>query len=55
VVAVDYFTKWAEAEALAKITAENVRNFLWKSVVCIHGIPYIFVIDNAAQFDCESF
>jgi hypothetical protein len=28
VVAIDYFTKWAEAEALAAITSENVTNFL---------------------------
>jgi hypothetical protein len=28
VVAVDYFTKWAEAEALAIVTASNVINFL---------------------------
>jgi hypothetical protein len=34
VVAVDYFTKWAEAEALAAITTTNITSFLWKSVVC---------------------
>jgi hypothetical protein len=28
VVAVDYFTKWAEVEALVTITTGNVRNFL---------------------------
>jgi hypothetical protein len=28
VVAVDYFTKWEEAEALAFVTANNVINFL---------------------------
>jgi hypothetical protein len=28
VVVVDYFTKWAEAEALAFVTASNVINFL---------------------------
>jgi hypothetical protein len=28
VVAVDYFTKWAEAEALATITTKNVIKFL---------------------------
>jgi hypothetical protein len=30
VVAIDYFTKWAEVEALATIMAENVYKFLWK-------------------------
>jgi ribonuclease HI len=51
-VAVDYFTKWAEAEALATITTENVIKFLWKSIVCRFGIPYAMVTDNGKQFDC---
>jgi hypothetical protein len=46
VVAVDYFTKCAEDEALATITIEAVTNFLWKSVVCRYGIPHAFIIDN---------
>jgi hypothetical protein len=28
VVVMDYFTKWAEVEALATITVGNIRNFL---------------------------
>jgi len=55
VVAVDYFTKWAEAEALATITTTNITSFLWKSVVCRFGIPHAFVTDNGKQFDCEPF
>jgi hypothetical protein len=55
IVAVDYFTKWVEAEALATITTENVANFLWRSVVCRFGIPHAFVTDNAKQFDCGPF
>jgi len=55
VVAVDYFTKWAEAEALATITTENVIKFLWKSVICRFGIPYAMVTDNGKQFDCDRF
>jgi hypothetical protein len=54
-VAVDYFTKWAEAEALATITTENVIKFLWKSIVCRFGIPYAMVTDNGKQFDCGRF
>ncbi|XP_075665776.1 uncharacterized protein LOC142635519 [Castanea sativa] len=34
VVGIDYFTKWVEAEALATITEKNVRNFVWKNIVC---------------------
>ena len=31
VVGIDYFTKWVEAEPLAKITQQNVKNFFWKN------------------------
>jgi len=55
VVAVYYFTKWAEAEALATVTANNVISFLWRSVVCRFGIPYSIVSDNGAQFDGKPF
>ncbi|XP_075478914.1 uncharacterized protein LOC142519769 [Primulina tabacum] len=33
-VAVDYFSKWVEAEPLAKITEQEVLKFLWKNVLC---------------------
>ncbi|XP_058767422.1 uncharacterized protein LOC131641112 [Vicia villosa] len=39
VVAVDYFTKWIEAEALAKITAENVLRFYKRNVLARFGVP----------------
>jgi hypothetical protein len=55
VVVVDYFTKWAEVEALASITTWNIRNFLWKSIVCRYSIPHAFIINNEKQFDCEPF
>jgi hypothetical protein len=55
VVAVDYFTKWAEAKALASITTGNIRNFLWKSIVCQYGIPLAFIIDNENNSIASSF
>ena len=55
VVVVDYFTKWAEEEALATITTGNIRNFLWKSIICQYGIPHAFVTNNRKQFDCKLF
>ena len=51
VVAVDYFTKWAEAEPSAKITYVKVKDFIWKNLVCCLGIPHAIVSDNAKQFD----
>jgi hypothetical protein len=55
VVAVDYFTQLAEAEALSSITAKCIEKFLWKNIIGRHGIPHAFVIDNGKQFDCDSF
>ncbi|KAL0313645.1 UNVERIFIED_CONTAM: Transposon Tf2-12 polyprotein [Sesamum radiatum] len=50
IVTVDYFTKWVEAEALTKITENEVIKFLWKNIVCRFGIPRAFVSDNGTQF-----
>jgi len=38
-VAIDYFMKWVEAEALATITEVKVQNFVWKNIVCRFEIP----------------
>ena len=39
VVGIDYFTKWVEAEPLVNITQQNVKNFVWKNIVCRFGVP----------------
>ena len=50
IVAVDYFTKWAEAEPLATITDQKIRNFVWRAIICRFGIPRALVSDNGKQF-----
>ncbi|RDY05175.1 Retrovirus-related Pol polyprotein from transposon 17.6, partial [Mucuna pruriens] len=50
VVAVDYFTKWIEAEPVAVISAERIKKFLWKKIICRFGLPAILVSDNGTQF-----
>ncbi|XP_019173823.1 PREDICTED: uncharacterized protein LOC109169395 [Ipomoea nil] len=55
VVAIDYFTKWVEAEPLATITEYQCRRFLWKKVICRFGLPEHVVTDNDRQFDCQAF
>ncbi|XP_076917131.1 uncharacterized protein LOC143577072 [Bidens hawaiensis] len=49
-VAIDYFTKWVEAKPLEKITAENIKKFLWESIICRFGLPQTLVSDNRTQF-----
>ncbi|XP_075499377.1 uncharacterized protein LOC142537769 [Primulina tabacum] len=49
-VAVDYFSKWVEAELLARITEQKVLKFLWKNIVCLFGVPMRLISDNGRQF-----
>ena len=54
-VAIDYFTKWVEAEALATITEARIQNFVWKNIICRFGIPLTIISDNGRQFDSQGF
>ena len=47
--------KWVEAEALAIITEKNIRNFVWRNIICKYGIPRVLVPDNGKQFDNSAF
>jgi hypothetical protein len=55
VVAVDYFTKWVEAEPLATITSARVHAFTYKTIICPFGIPAEMVTDNRTQFTGSHF
>ena len=50
-VAVDYFTKWVEAEPLVNITAKQITTFVNKYIVCRFGVPYKIISDNGTQFE----
>nr|GEW35881.1 gypsy retrotransposon integrase-like protein 1 [Tanacetum cinerariifolium] len=39
IVAMDYFTKWIEAKAVATITGGQVKKFVWDNIVCRFVIP----------------
>jgi len=51
IVAVDYYTKWAEAKALTTTTEAACTKFLWDHIVCRFGVPHSIVSDNGKQFD----
>ncbi|CAN1233763.1 Transposon Tf2-9 polyprotein [Linum perenne] len=55
IVAVDYFTKRVEAEALASITAYQVQKFVLKNIITRFSLPLGFVCDHGTQFDCTAF
>ena len=46
IVAIEYFTKWIEAEPVAQITVHKVQHFLWKNIVCRFGVPRRLISDN---------
>ena len=54
-VAIDYFTKWVEAEALATITEARIRSFVWKNIICRFEIPMMIISNNGRQFDNQGF
>ncbi|KAL0444777.1 UNVERIFIED_CONTAM: hypothetical protein Slati_2200400 [Sesamum latifolium] len=49
-VAIDYFTKWVEAEPLARITEGEVMKFIWKNIICRFGLLREIISDNGRQF-----
>ena len=51
ILAIDYFTKWVEAEPLSAITEAKCTNFIWRNIIYRFGIPYLIVTDNGKQFD----
>ena len=54
-VAVNYFTKWAEAEALANIRDVDVKKFVWKNIITRFGVSNSLILDNGLQFDSKAF
>nr|GEV99759.1 reverse transcriptase domain-containing protein [Tanacetum cinerariifolium] len=55
IVAIDYFTKWIEAKAVATITGGQVKKFVWDNIVCSFGIPGEIVSDNGKHFSDNPF
>nr|GEV68537.1 reverse transcriptase domain-containing protein [Tanacetum cinerariifolium] len=50
IVAMDYFTNWIEAKAVATITGGQVKKFVWDNIICRFGIPGEIISDNGKQF-----
>ena len=46
IVAIDYFTKWFEAEALANIRDVDAKKFVWKNIITRFKVPRTLVLDN---------
>ncbi|XP_021996094.1 uncharacterized protein LOC110893290 [Helianthus annuus] len=53
ILAVNYFTKWVEAKALASTTAMVIRKFIWEHIICRFGLPLRIISDNGTNFASE--
>ena len=51
-VAYNYFTKWVEVEAVAKVIKKNMQSFVYNNILVRFGVPHFLVIDNGRQFNC---
>ncbi|XP_026410421.1 uncharacterized protein LOC113305621 [Papaver somniferum] len=49
IVAMDYFSKWVEAKALARIRDLDVFTFIFQNIICRFSIPAEIVSDNGKQ------
>ena len=52
-VALEYFTKWIEAKALANITSGTLIRFVWQRIICHFGVPSNIIVDNEKPIDCR--
>ena len=47
IVAIDYFSKWFDAEPMAIITSKRVKKFLWRSILCRYGVLNALIVNNS--------
>jgi len=50
-VAIDYFTKWVEANSYAHVTQKVVKRFIEKDLICRYGLPEKIMTNNAHNFN----
>ncbi|XP_030464918.1 uncharacterized protein LOC115684321 [Syzygium oleosum] len=48
-VAIDYFTKWIEANSYANVTAKNVAKFICRDIIARYGVPEAIITDNGSN------
>jgi hypothetical protein len=55
ILAIDYFTKWAEARAIRANDAASAAKFVFESIVCRFGTPEAIVTDQGSNFEAKLF
>ena len=45
-VAVDYFSKWVEAEFYVTVGSKQIARFIEKNIIYRYGLPHHVIMDN---------
>ncbi|KAK0590596.1 hypothetical protein LWI29_029221 [Acer saccharum] len=49
-VLTNYFTKWVEVGAYQQVRDIEIRDFIWKTIICRFEVPQEIVTNNGSQF-----
>ena len=52
-VAIDYFTKWAEVASYSVLKAKHVSQFIENNIICWYRVPQEIILDNGSHFEGE--
>ena len=52
-VAIDYFTKWVEAQSYAVLKASHVAKFIRNNIIYRYRVPNEIISDNGSHFKKE--
>ena len=49
-VAIDYFSKWIEAESYVTVRSKEMAQFIEWNIICRYGLSYHVITDKGVQF-----
>lgn len=52
-MAIDYFSKWVEAESYTTVGSKQMVRFIEKNIICRYSLPHQVITDNGVQFRAE--
>ncbi len=52
-MAIDHYSKWCEAKAVADHGAKTAARFLEDDIICRYGVPKFILTDNGGEWAAE--